>query len=351
MASRLIRTALRTTLSQIRYVTPVHPRQARGRVAEVYRQVEADFGMLAPPIGLHSPAPDILAASWAMLRETLVADTAVSRAAKEAVAATVSLANTCPYCVEVHSATLAGLGARADAGAIGAGQLEAVADPGIRTIATWAHAGGRWPFPAQHAAELIGVAVTFEYLNRMVNVFLGESPLPPRVPVSARAGAHRVLGQIMRGPAVRGGRPGDSLRLLEAAPPARDLAWAAPNPVIADAFTRATATVDAAAARSVPLPVRVLVSAELAGWDGRPSGVFRAWADQAVRKLPDTVRGAGRLALLVAKASYQVDQEVIDGFRREQSGDRALLELTSWASLTAARRAGDLLWQRRDAAA
>ena len=75
----------------------------------MYRQVERDFGMLAPPVALHSPAPEALAAVWVILRESLVATGLAGRPGKEAVAATISLANSCPYCVDVHGATLMGL--------------------------------------------------------------------------------------------------------------------------------------------------------------------------------------------------------------------------------------------------
>ncbi|MFD0592043.1 hypothetical protein ACFQZ4_05300 [Catellatospora coxensis] len=43
------------TLRHVRHVAPVHPAAATGLVGEVYHQVEAEFGMLAPPIALHSP--------------------------------------------------------------------------------------------------------------------------------------------------------------------------------------------------------------------------------------------------------------------------------------------------------
>ena len=47
-----------------------------------------------------------------------------------------------------------------------------------------------------------------------------------------------------------------------------------------------------------------------------------------------------RLALLTALASYQVDRSVIDKFRLDWPDDATLVELTSWASLAAARRVG-----------
>src|SRR5436190_17347640 len=127
MGRLLGRVSRRGAMAQIRYVAPVRPGAAQDPVATVYAQVEQDFGMLAPPVGLHSPAPGALAACWAMLRETLIAGPG-ERAAREAVAAGVSLGNTCPYCVQVHATLLYGLAGGRDAAAISTGRLEAVGD-------------------------------------------------------------------------------------------------------------------------------------------------------------------------------------------------------------------------------
>ncbi|HEX3647320.1 MAG TPA: carboxymuconolactone decarboxylase family protein, partial [Pseudonocardiaceae bacterium] len=301
MSGTVLRTALRRSLAQIRYVDPVRPAAATGLVADVYRQMEDEFGMVAPPVALHSPAPTVLAATWLILRETLLAGGHAGRAAKEAVAASVSIANACPYCVEVHSTALRGLDARSAADAIGAGRIDDVDDPGISVLAEWArYTGDRArgyavPAPAEQAPELVGVAATFHYLNRMVNVFLAESPLPPGAPDAAKNVARWLLAKVMR-PSVRRA-PGLSLPLLPDAPPAADLAWAAGNPTVAGAFARACAAVDTAAEAVVPEPVRVVVRDHLASWNGMPPGPSRAWVTDAVAGLPAGQRGAARLAL------------------------------------------------------
>ncbi|GIH66841.1 carboxymuconolactone decarboxylase family protein [Microbispora siamensis] len=346
MGAILTRATLSGSLAQVRHVTPVPPGAAPEHVRAVYAQVERDFGMLAPPVILHSPAPESLAACWTMLRESLLAAGAVGRPVKEAVAAAVSHGNRCPYCVDVHAATLRGLTRGRHAAEIAAGRLEVVDDPAIRDVAEWARDLGRRetarrpPGSPAEAAELVAVAVVFHYLNRMVNVFLGDSPLPPEVPARARPGLMRLFGLVMSPAARRAGTPGLSLDLLPAAPPLAELAWANGSPRIAKAFARAAAATDAAGRRSVPEPVRELVGALLDEWDGAPPGPSRAWAAEAVRALPETQRPAGRLALLTAMASYQVDQGVVDDFRRGTPEDRALVELVSWASLAAARRVG-----------
>ena len=351
MSATLAQRALRKSLGQIRYVAPVPPSAAEGLVAEVYAQVEHDFGMLAPPIALHSPAAGPLAASWLMLRETLAVQGLASRAAKETVAAAVSLGNTCPYCVTVHNAVLGALDHRRDATALADDHVESMGDPALRDIARWARssgqqaaaASGALPFPADQLPELAGVAMTFQYLNRMVTVFLAESPLPSAVPAPVAGGMMRMLGRLMRPAALSGAQAGASLALLpaaaqpEGAPPA-DLRWSARSPSIADAFARAIAAIETAGALAVPEPARELVRGELARWDGQPRGLSRSWADDMIAGLPAAARPAGRLALLTAFAPHQVVQADIDEFRDGQAGDEQLVALSSWASLAAARR-------------
>ncbi|HEY7596952.1 MAG TPA: carboxymuconolactone decarboxylase family protein [Actinophytocola sp.] len=340
MIPSLVRFAVRRSLNDTRHIRVVKRRHATGLVADVYRQVERDFGMLAPPTALHSASPGTLAASWTILRETLLAQGVADRAAKEAVATGVSAANSCPYCADVHGMTLAAIPDAADPSALTSWARESATAAGASSP----------PGPAEQSPELIGVAVAFHYYNRVVNVFLRDSPFPTHVPESAKPKARKVLGGVLRR-SVAGPRPGDSLDLLPPAPVPADLAWAAPNPAVATAFARAYAAVDAAGIRSVPARVRDLVHGRLSVWDGRPPGLSRSWVDEPVATLPAADQAAGRLALVVALASYQVDDGMVDEVKRAGADDATLVELAAWASLAAARRVGTWLAEARAAAA
>ncbi|MFD0633843.1 carboxymuconolactone decarboxylase family protein [Catenulispora yoronensis] len=303
MSSTLpFRSALRrTALAQVRHVTPVTVRAAPPLVARVYAEMERDFGVLAPPLALHAPAPELLAASWLTLREALVADGLADRAVKEAAASAVSLANTCPYCVTVHTATVNSLTRGRDAEAIAQDHFDAVADPNLRAIATWARDSAvrdtaaplTPPFTSVQAPELIGVAVVFHYLNRMVNVFLPDAPMPDNVPRSSLPMVARVLGTLMRRASRRAIAPGTSADLLPDAELPSDLAWAAGNPAVAAAFARAARAVDEARDEAVPGSVADLLPRVLKSWDGRPPGLGRGWLDEAVAELPPADRPAG----------------------------------------------------------
>jgi hypothetical protein len=147
-----------------------------------------------------------------------------------------------------------------------------------------------------------------------------------------------VLGRVLRPSATGGPRPGESLDLLPPAPRPDDLWWAGPSRFVADAFARGYAATEVAGTRSVPAGVRALVRGRLSVWDGRPPGLSRSWVDAPVATLPPSEQPAGRLALTIALASYQVDEAMVDDFRRTAPNDDTLVELASWASMAAARR-------------
>ena len=167
--------------------------------------------------------------------------------------------------------------------------------------------------------------------------------MPARAPAPALGPVLKVLGSLIRSPGGGPPVPGASLELLPAAEPASDLGWAASSPLVAEAFARAVAAVERGGRRSVPVEVRELVLARLDSWDGRPPGLSRSWLEDAVLLLAPGHRSAGRLALLVAFASYQVDDGVLAAYRAGRPDEADLVETAAWSALAAARQAGTRL--------
>lgn len=341
---RVMAAAASRALTQIRYVTPVPASKARGLVDRVYRQVIADFGMLAPPVAVHAPVPEALAACWLMLRESLVAAGELPRAVKETIASAVSTANSCPYCAQIHGLSLTGFATPADTRAVLAGDLGTIGDVALREIALWAGTTGTGtappPLPAHQWPEAIGVAVTFHYLNRIVNVFLPESPVPGGIPATVDRTVKRVAGRILGSYARKIRLPGRSRVLLPPAPLPPDMSWARSGTHIAPAFGSAAAAIEAVGAARVPAAVRAMVVDELAAFGGLPPDLGRDWQRTALSGLAPADRPVGRLALLAARASYRVVDADIDAVRATGADDATVIGVVSWASLAAARRVG-----------
>jgi hypothetical protein len=340
----------------LRQVRHVHPDGRDPRTAAVRHQIVRDFGALVPPYLLHLPAPDVACAAWTIGREPLFGRR-VSRARKEAVAAAVSLTNACPYCVDVHTTGLQALTYGAPAAAVDVENPDQIADPALRDVVMWARATRtpdapilrQPPFDDEEAPELIGTAVAFHYINRMVNIFAAESPFPmatKRTERLLKALAVPIFRKLMK----RDVRPGDSLDLLPPASLPADLSWAQADPIIADAYGRASAAFETAGQRVLPAQVRQLVRERLADWRGEDPGLSRGWVDGAVGELATQHRPLGRLALLTALASYQIDTQVLDDARNhlQPAADETLVAAAAWASFTAARRTGS--WMHHNTA-
>lgn len=114
-----------------KYIHPVKANSAEGLVSQVYAQIKRDFGSLVEPFTLHSPSPKLLAGVWMVCRETELAGN-VRRDIKEAIAATVSKINQCPYCVDAHTIMLNATGKRNVARLISNENYDQISDSEVR---------------------------------------------------------------------------------------------------------------------------------------------------------------------------------------------------------------------------
>lgn len=342
------RVAASAVQRQVRHVAPVTTATATGLVGRAYAQVAEEMRLVVPPAMMHSPSPPSLAAYWMLVRESLLVSGAADRASKEAAATAVSVATICQYCVDMHSVSMYELTGEHDAERLAADRVDDMRSPGIREISAWARTaheapGGApmpsWLTPAQRA-ELVGTVVSMHYLTRAVNVFLSSFLLPPGVTGRARRRMKQGIGRLLRSTLHARREAGLSLGLLPAAPLPEDAGWAAANPGIAGAMARANAAFDASGRRRLSPAVRGVVRDHLDRWRGKETGISTAWCEDALAGLEPRDRAAGRIALLTAVASHQVDDEAIAAFRRHQPCDDALVEVVGWAAFEAARRIG-----------
>ena len=117
-----------------------------------------------------------------------------------------------------------------------------------------------------------------------------------------------------------------------------DMQWATSNPRIADALARWAAVVELEASRVISTGVREFVASNLQRWDGELMPLSRSWVDSEVAMLMGQDRAIARLALVLAKAPYQVDETLVEDILIEDRSEERFIRILAWASFSAARR-------------
>ena len=325
----------------------VLPKDAQPPLKAAYKQMTHDVTGVHEPFLMHSAAPDILLGLWSAYRETLLAKGKMRRDHKEIISVIVSELNRCPWCYEAHSISLHATGASRTLKAIKDKPVDI--DEKSAAIIEWTRATrtpgaailANPPFSAEAAPEMIGLAVVYHYMTRMVNVLLVESALPQQQWV--KAPMIRLLSLIFAPFARRSIPNGETLALLPDAPLPVDLQWAASNEIIAGAFARFAHAIEEAASRTVPAEVCQVVQEYLSTWQGDDPGMSRRWVDELIAPLNHENQTIAKLALLGAISPHHVDEGIINEFRAVLPDDKQLIELLSWACFSVARRIGTWL--------
>jgi len=327
----------------IRYIQRPDLRSSDTLMSKVLDQASREF-QIAPPLTLHHPDPLLMAGVWSMMREGFVVH-AEGRATREAVAAGVSVLNQCPYCVDVHASmhNSAGSDKNIITGELNSGSsLDALAyqwalatlSPDSKTI--------RSPkIPPDEIPQLYATAICFHFINRMVNIFLGEAPMPmpaagsPFMRAFSRASLQFFGKRIVK----LDGLPGDHIIDTVPIDLSEEFSWAAADHNVAGGLLRFAYASERAGQQAVHEDVRTLIESHLNEWQGEAAGLSRSWTDPIIDRLDDRHKPAARLALLAARSSWQIDKQVIDDYKSATSGnDKSLIQITGWASYAAVKR-------------
>lgn len=337
-------------LFQVRYL-PTKANTDQALLRRLKGQILRDFGMYVDPFRLHACYPKLLAGVWAACRETeLVGDT--PRAAKELVAACVSDSNRCTYCVDAHTMLLNSTGETDISKQVVQKEFTDIRNPQLRAVANWARAS-REPhsprlseprFPQQWRTELIGMAVFYHYLNRMVHVFLPEQLLPVRA-AGPKQGMKRVAGWMFSFIVRRRLPSGKSLQQLPPVSVPDDFAWAQSQADLAQGFAQLAWITEQLAGEHIPAAVRAAHQSYLQTWWGEDAPLDNRWLEAARAPLPPEQHAMLDLMLLTSVAPYRVDQGRMAAFIAQHPAPLTLLSAAAWASFAGARRIGS--WMAR----
>lgn len=331
----------------VKYLEVQTLKDSRGKIREINRQINEDLG-LAGPMSLSTPSERVHSVRWAVSRESYAASTFVNRRDKELLAATVSQINKCPYCAEGHSAFLRTGGEAGLAPAIADGTWKQLEDERTKSLIEWglstrkpeAAVVNKPPFTAKEAPEIIGTALEFHTLNRLVDIFLEESPMPEIMrhkwirEIALKMASLTVFREMISKKAV----PGSSLKFIEETAVPAKFKWAAPVPAFAKAIAAQQVLLDQIEKETIPQTSARVLEENLSQWNGEEMPLGRKWLEVAVSQISEKEKPVARLILLTAFSSYTVSEKDIMDFRGVMPSDRELLEVCYWAAAKTSQR-------------
>jgi hypothetical protein len=334
------------SIKTMRYVQSVPRKSATGIVREIYTMIAEDF-FLNGSLTSRSQVPRLLAAIWTVGREAILVDDQVERNHKEAMAAVLSQINSCPYCEDMLVSLVHAGGAHTAAESIFTRNPVYLFDPTLRARLDWVAAiadfGPRdvpaTPFTGAQLPEVVATLMAMSDINRFSHVVMAHSPVS--APFGLRwlkSALLRLFGTELRVTKAKPLVPGRALRLLPSAPLPDDMAWAEANPRIAEAVSRWAATVEHEAQAVISEDVQCLVRCSLEHWCGQRMPMSRRWVEPEIAALNDRDRPIARLALVLAKAPYQVDAGLVDAVAAGQGDQTTFIRTLAWCSYVGARR-------------
>ena len=331
----------RASVKTMRYVTAIPVRSATGLVRRTYEMIAEDF-FVNGSLSSHSRVPELFAGSWLGGREIVLVSDLVDRITKEAMGATLSYVNDCPYCADMLVSLVHGSGNHKAASQILKESEEDVSDPKLRARLLWARKVATnslvevssTPFTAEELPEAIGTLFVLNYVNRVSHVLMDGSPVGDALKNTSL----RLFGYELRETTERPIQPGRGLDLLPKAPIPEDMEWARPNSRVADALVRWSAAVDREAESAISPTVRQLVLDRLEVWNGERMPLSRSWVEQEIEGLTGEDYHIAKLILVVSKASYQFDDSLVQSLTGETLEQERLIRILAFAAMSAARR-------------
>ncbi len=346
----------RMSTKTMRYVTALAKNEADGLAKRVYDMIQEDF-FINGSLTSRSKVPEIMAGIWTAGRESMLVEDKVDRTTKDAICAVLSQLNDCPYCEDmlvslVHAggeheaaADIFVQGDLADTDPLLRRRLEwvrAIADPSNRVVPAT-------PFSAEQLPEVLGTLMAMSDINRFSHVVMSDSPVNAPFGLQAvKAKALRVFGSELEVTRQTPLEPGRALDLLPPATLPNDMVWARANPRVADALARWAAAVENESASVISQNTKDIVEASLNAWQGEQVPISRSWVKSEVEPLDGHDRHIAELAIVLAKAPYQVDEGMAEAVLHACRDEEQFICILAWASFAGARRFIQLVVERTE---
>ena len=323
-----------------KFFTPSTLTNATGLIKEVMLQSQNDF-FINGTITSHAACPPLMAGMWMSGREIALTNHYLPAWLKKAMGAALSEVNKCPYCEDFLLSLTHGASKKNLANSLRKNRMDSINDDLTLKRLQWTKGsiirntveGHNPPFSPEEMPEALGTLVVFNYTNKISDFTLDGSP----VPSSLRSGALKLFGMELQESAVLDLEHGASLSLLPEAKLPEEFHWAASNPLIADSLSRWNQVVQQEIHHALSPEAQDMIRQNLNRWQGGQAPLSRSWVEEEIKNLQGEERDKTRLVLLIAKASYQMDDGIIEQVVQHGVSEADLVRLGAWGAYMGAK--------------
>ena len=284
-----------------------------------------------------------------MLYETVLIETKVKRSLKEAIATCVSDINKCSYCVDAHSIMVFGtekkLQSRISLIKTTKPELQSKEDK----LIFWALNNLNFeskiildpPFGEDETAEIIGTAVLFHYINRLVTVFGGETPLPTlkmKTMVKLFA-ANFIFKKAIKRKKVKG----ESLVFFDDNNGQSSFEWAANNPEILIAFQYFKLNTEKNIGKILSTDLIMALKKSTGDSDLLKPVPGRDNLDAFLHKIKPSERRIAEFCFLIMYETYKIQDKHLNNLK-ETLTDEEILQVAVFVSMLVAESIGNKLF-------
>jgi len=313
---------------------------AQGLIKDVMLQSQRDF-FINGTITSHAACPILMAGMWVGGREIVLTNQKLPAWLKKAMGAALSEVNKCPYCEDFLISLTHAAKKNNVANALRQNEMESIDDELTLKRLQWTKASTTRnaeelhipPFSPEEMPEALGALLVFNYTNKISDFTMKGSP----VPSSLRSGALKLFGRELQDSSAMDLEHGDSLSMLPEAELQEEFSWATFNPLVRDTLSRWNHVVEEEITQGLSGEAQHLIKKNLNMWQGGQAPLSRWWVEEEVQDLQGAERDKARLVLLIAKASYQIDDGVIEQVTRHGVSEADLVRLGAWSAMLGAK--------------
>ncbi len=324
----------------VKYIKAVGLKDSTGTIKNINEQIARDFG-LAGPLTLSTVSERVHAVRWVTARESYVVESSVKRVTKEIVAASVAQVNRCPYCEDAHGTSIVSAGDKITSKKIANGTWQTLKGEKKKQIIEWslntrnpnAEIIKNPPFSIHEAPEIIGTALVFHSTNRLVSIFLEESPLPnflsgKLIKKTALKIAAKTLFKSM---VEKQSTTGDGLEFINDYPIPTSLKWSKSIPPFSKALAAEQVVLNEIEEELIPKKLAQLFIEKVNSWQGEEMPMGRSWLNEVIKPLSENEKPIAQIMFLAAFTPFAVTGKDIEDFRKAKPGDAALVEVCYWS--------------------